>query len=370
MVGRPADRLLLPRPDARGRPDGPGIDQRGATSAPFPGYMLHRPQTGLRPDADLGRADADRRVRRDAVRPQPHQVRVQRPVPAMQYFDAGTLNGQGERSRSRAPSTDRSSAMPGCTAGWWRCRASARATARTCSTCSSTADLSDGQVHSPQPFFKAAELTPQTFNSFYVDDKHVAEFTSGLLPMRPESVDPSLPTIGTGKGSGAAASPDRPPAGDRPAHTPVGTMTNWNNVAAHGFGAADDTWTPAARRSASTCSTTTWRGCARHGKWSLATLTSAMNASATQDVRAMPHRAGAPEAAPRRPRPRTRQAAKMLSLLVAWRTGRRQPARPQRRRQDRQPRRGDHGRGVAADRRRLDASGARAALEARVQRRS
>ena len=46
--------------------------------------------------------------------------------------------------------------------------------------------LSDGQVNSPQSFIKAAELTPQTFNSFYVDDKHVAEYTAGLLPLRPK----------------------------------------------------------------------------------------------------------------------------------------------------------------------------------------
>src|ERR1700744_3663859 len=59
--------------------------------------------------------------------------------------------------------------------------------------------LSDGQVHSPQSFIKAASLTPQTFNSFYVDDKHVAEYTAGLLPERAKGTDPSLPTIGNGK---------------------------------------------------------------------------------------------------------------------------------------------------------------------------
>ena len=59
--------------------------------------------------------------------------------------------------------------------------------------------LSDGQVHSPQSFFAAAKLTPQTFNSFYIDNKHIAEYTTGLLPIRPKGTDPSLPTIGTGK---------------------------------------------------------------------------------------------------------------------------------------------------------------------------
>ena len=58
--------------------------------------------------------------------------------------------------------------------------------------------LSDGQVNSPQSFITAAALTPQTFNSFYVDDKHVAEITTGLLPIRAKGTDPSLPTVGNG----------------------------------------------------------------------------------------------------------------------------------------------------------------------------
>ena len=39
-------------------------------------------------------------------------------------------------------------------------------------------------MHSPKSFFNAASKTPQTFNSFYIDDKHIAEYTSGLLPLR------------------------------------------------------------------------------------------------------------------------------------------------------------------------------------------
>jgi len=58
--------------------------------------------------------------------------------------------------------------------------------------------LSDGQVHSPKSFITAAALTPQTFNSFYVDNKHVAEITTGLLPLRAKGTDPSLPTVGNG----------------------------------------------------------------------------------------------------------------------------------------------------------------------------
>ncbi len=33
-------------------------------------------------------------------------------------------------------------------------------------------------------FFNAAAKTPQTFNSFYIDNEHVGEYTSGQLPIR------------------------------------------------------------------------------------------------------------------------------------------------------------------------------------------
>ena len=59
--------------------------------------------------------------------------------------------------------------------------------------------LSNGQVHIAKSFIKAASLTPQTFNSFYIDDKHIAMYTAGLLPIRNKHVDPGLPTWGTGK---------------------------------------------------------------------------------------------------------------------------------------------------------------------------
>ena len=59
--------------------------------------------------------------------------------------------------------------------------------------------ISNGYVKSPKTFFKAASKTPQTFNSFYIDHEHVAEYTSGRLPLRARGVDPGLPTVGNGK---------------------------------------------------------------------------------------------------------------------------------------------------------------------------
>ncbi len=46
-------------------------------------------------------------------------------------------------------------------------------------------DVSAGAVKSPKTFFKAAAKSPQTFNSFYIDNKNIAVFTSGRLPIRP-----------------------------------------------------------------------------------------------------------------------------------------------------------------------------------------
>ena len=100
--------------------------------------------------------------------------------------------------------------------------------------------LSDGQVDSPQSFMDAAALTPQTFNSFYIDDKNIAMYTAGLLPIRPNTVDPGLPTWGTGQyeWTGFLSQAGHPQGID----PKDGTITNWNQTSAKGFAAADDEW--------------------------------------------------------------------------------------------------------------------------------
>ena len=65
-------------------------------------------------------------------------------------------------------------------------------------------------------------------------------------------------------------------------------MTNWNNISAHGFGAADDNWGgngSVARVDLLNRNLDRLKN--SNGKWSLATVASAMNAAATQDVRAI-----------------------------------------------------------------------------------
>jgi hypothetical protein len=43
---------------------------------------------------------------------------------------------------------------------------------------------------------QAANRISYTFNWFYADDKHIAYFNSGANPVRPDNVDPNLPTFG------------------------------------------------------------------------------------------------------------------------------------------------------------------------------
>jgi acyl-homoserine lactone acylase PvdQ len=296
----------------------PGLDWRGATSAPFPGYML----IGRGADfaTTLTSADADDTDEYAETLCDGSSVKYvyNGKCLAMKDFDAGTLNGKQVSFETT---------VHGPVEGY--ARVHGRKVAISSKRASYGKDvldllfnrrLSDGQVDSPQSFIKAAELTPQTFNSFYIDDKHVAEVTTGLLPLRAKGTDPSLPTIGTGKYEWRGFLSDAGhPQGIDPVHTPVkGTMVNWNNDAAHGFGAADDEWGANGSVARVSLLNNNLRRLRKNGKWSLATVTSAMNATATQDVRAIetvPLLAALLKGSPA-PNP---QAAKMLALLVAWR---------------------------------------------------
>ena len=180
--------------------------------------------------------------------------------------------------------------------------------------------LSNGQVHSAKSFFEAAALTPQTFNSFYIDYKHIAEFTAGLLPKRPKHIDPSLPTVGTGNYEWRGFVPtDRHIQGVDPENTPVkGTMVNWNNISAHGFGAADDSFGGNGSAARVDMLNRELRLQRKHGKWSLATVTSAMNAAGTQDVRAIDTVPLLKQLLKGTKAP-NEQSEEMLALLIAWR---------------------------------------------------
>lgn len=101
-------------------------------------------------------------------------------------------------------------------------------------------DLNSNRVHSARQFFRAANELGTTFNWPYIDNKHIAYFSSGRLPILARGTDPSLPTLGTGAYDwrGILSLNQHPheiaPRSD--------LFLNWNNKPARDWGAASDNY--------------------------------------------------------------------------------------------------------------------------------
>jgi acyl-homoserine lactone acylase PvdQ len=293
----------------------PGLVWRGATSAPFPGYMLIGRGPDFATTLTSSSGDIIDQYAETLCGGSPYKYRYKGSCRTMGTFNAGTLNGDPVSFRTT---------VHGPVIGY--ATTDGRQVAISYKRSSYGKDtldqllfrrLSTGRVHDPQSFFNAASLTPQTFNSFYIDNKHIAEFTSGRLPVRARHVDPGLPTVGTGKYEWRGfIGKSRHIQG---LDSRRGTMVNWNNTSAHGFGAGDDDWGGAGSVArVDLLNRNLRRAASPKGKWTLASVTSAMNAAATQDVRAI-------DTVPLLARllkgsaPPNQQSAKMLSILIGWR---------------------------------------------------
>lgn len=173
--------------------------------------------------------------------------------------------------------------------------------------------FTDGKVTGVRSFYDAAATSPFTFNVGYADDKDIAMYSTGALPLRDKRVDPRLPTKGTGQyeWKGFLAAEDHPHV----ANPKSGALINWNNKPAAGFGSADDNWT-----NGSTQRVVMLRaGIAKREKHDLASVTAAMNAAATQDLRVQgPLLDGVHALLANTPAPSAR-AQRMYDLLREWR---------------------------------------------------
>ena len=100
--------------------------------------------------------------------------------------------------------------------------------------------MDSNKVHNPTQFFEAANELETTFNMSYVDNEHIAFFSTGRLPITAPGTDPSLPTLGTGEydWKGFLGLNEHPHEVDPSS----GFITNWNNKAAPEWGAASDEW--------------------------------------------------------------------------------------------------------------------------------
>ena len=175
------------------------------------------------------------------------------------------------------------------------------------------ARLSQGKVTGPSSFYRAAGTSPFTFNVGYADDKHIAAYSAGRLPIRDPRVDPRLPTVGTGAYDWKGFLPVN--AHPHQADPASGELVNWNNKPAPGFGSSDSEWGYGSVHRVRLL----LAGLAKRRTHDLASVTSAMNAAATQDLRAagtfLPALAGILQSGPA-PSPRD---AQMLQLLLDWR---------------------------------------------------
>ncbi|HEX3337351.1 MAG TPA: penicillin acylase family protein [Jatrophihabitans sp.] len=94
------------------------------------------------------------------------------------------------------------------------------------------------RTHDVKSWMASAAKIGFTFNWFYVDDRDTGYFVSGLDPVRPANVDPTLPTWGTGGSEWAGYLPAVQHVQE--INPPQGFFVSWNNKPAPGFAAADD----------------------------------------------------------------------------------------------------------------------------------
>jgi acyl-homoserine lactone acylase PvdQ len=294
----------------------PGVDVRGATAAPFPGYMLIGRGADFAWTLTSASADnIDQFVETLCGGDDAHYLFKGR-CRAMTSFDAGVLRG-GEGQADQHITFLRTVHGPVvgyANVGGRRVAISSKRASYGRDTLDQLPfqDLTLGRVRTPQDFVRSFLRTPQTFNAFYADDRHIAEVTTGRLPLRAPDVDPGLPTSGDGNHEwrGFLAASRHPQSIDPPG----GLLVNWNNKAARGFEAADNRWSYGLSHRVDLL----LRNLRGRNKQSLTTLVGAMNAAATQDLRDIDI-VPALTTALRGAKAPTPLAQQMLTLLRAWR---------------------------------------------------
>jgi acyl-homoserine lactone acylase PvdQ len=201
----------------------------------------------------------------------------------MAMFDAGTIAGRPGEPDQRLvyPETVHGPVRGYATVGGKKVAISVKRSTRDRELASLPffLDLSLNRVRSAREFVRSASTFELTFNWVYADSRDIAQFTSGRLPVRPSTVDPGLPTKGTGEYEWQGFLPASAHA--QAINPASGVILNWNNKPARGYAGADDEWTwgPVQRVDM------LWAGIQRRQKHTLASVVGAMNGAATQDLR-------------------------------------------------------------------------------------
>ena len=242
LRGRPADRLQLPRPDARDGPLRAAHPRPRRDLAPFPGYMLIGRGERLRLDAHLPRGRHRRHLRRAAVRRLAHALPLQGPCRRMETVSAGTIAKGGERVHVKFRRTVHGPVDRLRPRGGHQARRRARAQAVELRPRDGRPDLLPAADVRPR---QAARPTSsprrrrrrRRSTSFYASDSEIAFYTTGRLPLRRKGVNPDLPVDGRGRYEWRGFLPAR--AIRRSVNPPSGLLVNWNNKPAPDFPASD-----------------------------------------------------------------------------------------------------------------------------------
>jgi acyl-homoserine lactone acylase PvdQ len=282
FVGGPQIRYFLPGLLEEMGLHGPNIDVRGATSVPFPGYMLigrseHFAWTLTSAEADIIDSYAETLCGGSRLR-----YEYKGKCRAMEKVKAGTIVA-GDK---RVPVTFYKT-VHGSVYGYARntkgklVAVSQRRSSYGRETVDELffQDLTYGRIHSFADFAKSAAQTPQTFNAFYADSNTAGMYTTGALPIRPKGADGDVLTDGRGKyeWTGYLA------ASKHPQGTAAnGLLVNWNNKPAPDFAASDSRFGDETMLPRQQLLTNALAGQQQH---TLGTVVGAMNYAATQDVR-------------------------------------------------------------------------------------
>ena len=202
----------------------------------------------------------------------------------MRRFFVGTLKAQGEPDQQLSYHETAHGPVVGyATVGGERVAISVQRSTRGRELLSARAfyDLNTGRVGSANDFLSTMNGVEFSFNWFYADDREIALFSSGRLPIRAAGTDPALPTSGTGDYDWRGFVPFAGHA--RGINPPTGAILNWNNRPAANVGAADSNFAYGSVHRSDLLRAAV----AGRKKHSLATLASAMNKAATQDLRAV-----------------------------------------------------------------------------------
>jgi acyl-homoserine lactone acylase PvdQ len=236
----------------------------------------------------------------------------------MGTFDAGVLRGrQGEPDRRLVFRTTVHGPVIGyATAGGGKrvALAQARSTrGRELLSALAFQDLNTNRVTSARSFLRAMNQLEFTFNWFYADDRDIAMFSSGRIPLRAPGVELGLPTPGQGSYEWRGFLTQAQHVQGIDPHD--ATIVNWNNKPGLGTPAADDNWGYGSVHRVQLLDD----AIGSRAKLTLAQVVGAMNKAATQDLRAvrvLPSIAAVLQTAP----PPSARDGRLLGLLLAWRT--------------------------------------------------